>query len=1179
MLTKMKTQNLPPPSHEESFADFACDYSIKARIIASISLAVTFIALNFIYNLNLPIHIFIISALFQSIINQPYRFLRNLLKTRDKLLFATNLIDIIVISIVVYYVGGITFIFVGFLYLIVIVFNGIFGGTSSALILASLSSIAILILSALEKYKIYHPTIFTLEVTEIERWILTISYIIVFFIFAVLANIPSRRLRYEVKKRIETEKELEKQLILTETLLNLSNTILRTESIEEIYQQALNTILRSLNVNRASVLLIDPDGVMRFKAWAGLSENYRKAVEGHSPWKPDEKNPQPILIPDVEKDKTLDENLKKTILNEGIQALTFIPLVFRDKLIGKFMIYYDTPHEFKQEELNLAITSAIQISLAVGKKTLENELIKWRDKFEKIISAMKEVVYEWDIEKNETSWEGDVEAIFGLRKDELKNTKFHWSDFIHPDDKDLTLSKIESALKDGVSTLELEYRIKKLDGSTIYCLDYAYIIRDETGKAIKTLGMIIDITQLKETEQKLLQREEVLKTINNSASILLKTINWESEINNLIAEIGKAMKVSSVYVFQNQTLDSEIITSLKFRWYSTETKQKIEDAQLQNISYKLSGFERWLDVLGKKEVIYGLVKDFPFREYLFLSFLGVKSILVAPVFVGDKWWGFISLNDCENERRWESSEIDAIITFADILGLAIQRSENEKALRNSEQRYRKLFEDSKDPIYISTPEGKLVDVNPAFVELFGYSSKEEILKVDIATELYENPEDRKKNLEAIEKQGYVKDYELHLKTKDGKKLIVYDTSTPIYDEKGNIIAYQGILRDVTRVKILENQLLQSQKMDALGRLTAGVAHDINNALTVILGNIQLAKRLLSQDIEKDKEKLVEIEQTIRKTGEFTKNLLIFSREQPAVMKTIDLNSVVNDLTKVVLKAIRENVKIELILDPKLPNIKADPALINQLLLNLIINAQEAIPDAGKIIIETYTRHIDEEYSMFHLDAKPGDYVVLSITDTGIGISKDIIDKIFEPFFTTKEHGTGLGLSIVYGIVKQHDGFINVYSKPGQGTTFRVYFPAVYEEEKQAVEEEKVEIRGGNETILVAEDEEKLRITVADILQNLGYKVYTASNGLEAVEIFKEKANEIDLVFLDIVMPVLSGYDAMREIRKIKPDVKVLFATGYSLNGLNLNLEGFDLIQKPYSYEIIALKVREVLDRR
>jgi len=190
-------------------------------------------------------------------------------------------------------------------------------------------------------------------------------------------------------------------------------------------------------------------------------------------------------------------------------------------------------------------------------------------------------------------------------------------------------------------------------------------------------------------------------------------------------------------------------------------------------------------------------------------------------------------------------------------------------------------------------------------------------------------------------------------------------------------------------------------------------------------------------------------------------------------------------------------------------------------------------------------------------------------------------KIFEPFFTTKEHGTGLGLSIVYGIVKQHGGFINVYSEVGQGTTFRVYFPAVYEEEEKEIEkeEQKIEIKGGTETILVAEDEERLRITVTDILQSLGYKVYSAANGLEALEIFREKADEIDLVLLDIVMPILNGYDAMREILKIKPNVKVIFATGYSLNGLNLNLEGFDIIQKPYSYETIALKVREILDRK
>lgn len=1165
--------------HDQSFADFACDYSIKARIIASVLLALTFTVLNFIYNLSLPIQVFILIALFESLINQPYRFLRELFGA-DRLLFTTNIVDIIAISIVAHYAGGISFIFAGFLYLIVIVFNGIFGGQTRAFILATLSSGAVVILNILERYKVYHPMIFTLQMSELEKTILVVSYIIVFFIFAILTYIPPERLRHEIKIRRKVEKELERQLLTIETLYNLTNAIIKTESVEEVYQLALNGIMKILNINRASILLFDPDGVMRFKAWVGLSEDYRKAVEGHSPWKPDEPNPQPILISDVEKDETLGEHLKKTVLAEGIRSIAFIPLVFREKLLGKFMLYYDEPHEFTQEEINLILVVSVQISFAIGKKSTEMELIKLRDKFEKITSAMKEVVYEWDIKNDVAKWEGDIEAIFGIKREELKQTKLSWKNFIHPDDINSTLLKINEVLESNVATFETEYRIKRKDGKLVYCFDYAYIVRDEMGRAESVFGMILDITQLKETEQKLLKREKVLKTINSCARTLLKSIDWEVEINKLIEEIGKSIDVSSVYVFQNHEKDGELATSLLFRWRSPEIEKEVEKAQLQNISYRLAGFDRWIDILGKNEVIYGSVREFSFREYLFLSTLGIKSILVVPIFVGDKWWGFITLNDCKNEREWEKSEIDAVKTFADIIGLAIQRGESEKALRESEEKYRKLFENSKDPIYISTPEGKLVDVNPAFVELFGYSSKEEILKVDIATELYQNPEDRKKNLETIEKQGYIKDYELHLKTKDGDKLIVYDTSTPILDEKGNIIAYQGILRDVTKIKTLEQQLLQAQKMEALGRLTAGVAHDINNSLTVLLMNTQLAQRSLLEDVQKSKEKLKEIEQAIRKMGEFTKKLLIFSREQPAVMRTVDLNSIINDFMRVMLKALRENIKIELILAPKLPNVKADPALINQLLLNLIINAQEAIPDSGKIVIETYTRYIDQEYCDFHLEAKPGNYVVLAVTDNGVGISKNVIDQIFEPFFTTKEHGTGLGLSIVYGIVKQHGGFINVYSEVGQGTTFRVYLPVVYEEEKEEIEKaEKVEIRGGNETILLAEDEERLRITVADILQSLGYKVYSAGNGFEAVELFREKSEEIDLVLLDIVMPILSGYDAMKEIVKIKPSVKIIFATGYSLNGLNLSLEGFDIIQKPYSYELIALKVREVLDRK
>lgn len=1163
----------------QSFADFACDYSIKARAIASISLALLFVILNFIYKLSLPVHVFVLVALFQSLVNQPYRFLRTLLGI-DRILFITNIVDLIAISIIVYYAGGISFIFAGFLYLIVIVFNGIFGGATRTLILAILSSIAVITLDIIERYKIlYYPTVFTLQMSEVERIVLVLSYMAVFFIFAILTNIPSQKLRDEIKRRSEIEKELEKRTTTTEILYNITNAVVRAESIEEVYQVALDGILKILNINRAAILLIDPDGVARFKAWAGLSENYRKAVEGHLPWKIDEPNPQPILISDVERDKTLDENLRKIILNEGIRAIAFVPLVFRGKLLGKFMLYYDKPYEFTQDELNLILTTSIQISLAIGKKLIESEITRLSDKFRKVTFAMKEVTYEWDIKNNKTKWEGDVEVIFGMTPEEFEKLKPKWRDFIHPDDITPVLDRISSVLKSDVLTFEAEYRIKRKDGSVIHCLDYAYINRDETGKAESVFGIMLDITTLKEIEQKLLKREKTLKVINYSAEVLLKTLNWETEINKLIEEVGKSTELSSVYIFRNYEKDGEILTNLTFKWYAPETEKRVEDIQLQNISYRLAGFERWIEILGKNEIIHGIVKEFPFREYLFLSMLGVRSIVVVPIFVGDKWWGFISLNDCKSEHEWEKSEIEAMKTFANILGLAIRRGENEKALRESEQRYRKLFEDSKDPIYISTPEGKLLDVNPAFVELFEYPSKEEILKVDIANELYENPEDRKKNLEAVEKQGYIKDYELHLKTKSGKKLIVYDTSAPIYDEKGNIIAYQGILRDVTRVKALEQQLLQSQKMEALGRLTAGVAHDINNTLTVIIGNAQIAKRLIDHDIEKAKEKLNEIEQAVRKAGEFTRKLLIFSKEQPAEMKIVNLNDIVSDLSKVVLKALRENVKIEFIPAPKLPNVKADPTLINQLLLNLIINAQEAILNDGRIIIETYARYIDQEYCDFHLEAKPGEYVTLAVTDTGVGISKDIIDKIFEPFFTTKAHGTGLGLSIVYGIVKQHGGFINVYSEVGQGTTFKIYLPIATEGAKEEIEEEKIEIRGGNETILVAEDEEKLRATVVDILQSLGYKVYQAANGLEAVEIFKEKSEEIDLALLDIVMPILSGYDAMKEIIKIKPSVKVIFATGYSLNGLNINIMGFDIIQKPYFYETLAVKVREVLDRK
>jgi hypothetical protein len=320
---KFKRAMKQPPPKLNEFSDFVCDYSVKARAIASISIAVTFIILDRVFKLGLPVNVYIALAIFEALINQPFKFLRKLFKAKDKLLLATNLIDIIAISIAVYFAGGITFIFSGFLYLIVIVFNGITTGSARAFLLAVVSSIAVSTLFLLEKFGIKYTTPFTLSIPEVVQIVLLASYILIFMLFASLVHLPAKKLITEVKERKRIEDKLTKQLLAVESLYNLTNLIFRAETIEEFYRQVVSEIVKILKVDRASILTIDPDGVMRFKAWIGLSENYRKAVEGHSPWKPDELNPQPILIANVREDKTLDENLKKIILTEGNRSDSF----------------------------------------------------------------------------------------------------------------------------------------------------------------------------------------------------------------------------------------------------------------------------------------------------------------------------------------------------------------------------------------------------------------------------------------------------------------------------------------------------------------------------------------------------------------------------------------------------------------------------------------------------------------------------------------------------------------------------------------------------------------------------------------------------------------------------------------------------------------------------------------
>ena len=383
-------------------------------------------------------------------------------------------------------------------------------------------------------------------------------------------------------------------------------------------------------------------------------------------------------------------------------------------------------------------------------------------------------------------------------------------------------------------------------------------------------------------------------------------------------------------------------------------------------------------------------------------------------------------------------------------------------------------------------------------------------------------------------------------------------------------------------KKLEAQLQQSQKMEAIGTLAGGVAHDFNNLLTTIIGCSDLMMMRIGKDHEL-RENLEDIRKAGVRAASLTRQLLAFSRKQILEPKVIDLSHVIPDMDKMLRRLIGEDIDLETSLAPDLGRVEADPGQIEQIIMNLAVNARDAMPRGGKLTMETANVDLDEAYARSHMAVTPGPYVMMAISDSGTGMDEETLSKVFDPFFTTKEEGkgTGLGLSTVYGIVKQSKGNIWAYSEPGKGTTFKIYLPRV---EKDAVEKEEVEATAesltGSETILVVEDNEMVRDLAQTILQHYGYSVLTAQDGEEAIKVSKEHDGPIDLILTDVVMPKMSGREVSERLNALRPDMKVLYMSGYTGNAIVhhgvLDRE-MRFIQKPFTTESLARKVREVLD--
>ncbi len=513
-----------------------------------------------------------------------------------------------------------------------------------------------------------------------------------------------------------------------------------------------------------------------------------------------------------------------------------------------------------------------------------------------------------------------------------------------------------------------------------------------------------------------------------------------------------------------------------------------------------------------------------------------------------------------------------------------ERKKVQEALSRSEASFRSLVEGAPHGIYRATMTGQFLEVNPALQRMLGYESAQELFKADLATQVFRNIADYQRMNEFLSESKELKDIEMEWKRANGEPIVVRCSGHRVDVKDGGPGYFEVFAEDVTEKRTLERQLRMAQKMEAIGRLSGGIAHDFNNLLGVIIGYSGVLKKSLDKS-QPNYEYATEIEKAGQRAASLTRQLLAFSRQQVLTPSVLSMNSLVSDMEKMLPRLLGEDINVSLSLDPKLGNVKADQSQIEQVIMNLAVNARDAMPSGGKLRIQTANIEMDNAFTRDRPGSKVGSYVMLAITDSGTGMSAETIGHIFEPFFTTKGvgAGTGLGLATVYGVVKQSNGYIWVDSVLDKGSTFQIYLPRHLDTGQDSVAKPEIQSREkstGSEMILLVEDAEPLRKLAQAFLESNGFRVLSAPSGEAALEIAARHSGIFDLLLTDVVMPGMNGRVLAEQLSMRQPGLKVLFMSGYTdsfIAGHGVLQMGTNLLHKPFTEEIFISKVREVLD--
>jgi PAS domain S-box-containing protein len=722
----------------------------------------------------------------------------------------------------------------------------------------------------------------------------------------------------------------------------------------------------------------------------------------------------------------------------------------------------------------------------------------------------------------------EVEPVTGYTAREFTRGAVKWKEIVHPDEVAWLEKTFRDAIKEKAGNLRVEYRIRHKDGGIRWIADRRQIVYDKRGAFDYVDGLLLDVTARKKSEMMLQESEQRFRAIADTASDGIVTVNDRGNV----VTFNRAAERIFGYAFSE--IEGKNVTTL--------IPDRHRSAHEKGLGrYLESGDSR---IIGRTVELDGLRKDG--------TEIPIELSLAEWRSKGSRYFSAI-VRDVTQRRKTEVAFIR--------LSMAVEQAV--------------------EAIVITDKEGSIEYVNPAFERITGYSREEAVGRNARILKSGKHDETFYKNMWDTITQGEPWRGCFTNKRKDGTLYEEEAVISPVRDGGGRIVNYVAGKRDISREVILQKQVQTAQRMESVGTLAGGIAHDFNNALTGIFGFSEMLRMKIGGDPDASND-LDMIRQCAEHAATLTRQLLTFARRQVIDPVNLDLNVVVTDIIRLLRKVIGEQIEIKTFLSKDLPVARLDRGQVEQVLMNLCLNARDAMPAGGQLLVETAAVMLDDEYVRDHPYAAPVRHVSLVVSDTGIGMDEGTCDRVFEPFFTTKAvgKGTGLGLSTVYGIVKQNKGFILVYSEPGKGTSMKVYFPAV-DSLAAAVPEKSREaaVRGGTETILLAEDEESIRVLSERILAELGYNVLVGRNGEETVDLFYRN-QDIALAVLDVVMPRKGGKEAYEEMRRGKPELKVIFTSGYSADAVHESyvlMAGVPFLPKPYSPAALARKVREVLD--